>query len=78
MVLTSTGIDKHSATIFQPETGFGAVYESARVLDEIRSKLSGEQGLTINLGSFWAAPQPRKMYQTGKALPRGEKPQSPE
>ncbi|KPB95297.1 Peptidase [Pseudomonas syringae pv. maculicola str. M6] len=48
--LTSTGIDKHSATIFQPETGFGAMYESARVLDEIRQKLSNEQGLTINPG----------------------------
>ncbi|WP_425273154.1 M20 family metallopeptidase [Pseudomonas lactucae] len=48
--LTSTGVDKHSATLFEPETGFGAIYESARVLDEMRSKLSNEQGLTLNPG----------------------------
>ncbi|RMV07932.1 Peptidase, M20/M25/M40 protein [Pseudomonas savastanoi] len=71
--LTSTGIDKHSATIFQPETGFGAVYESARVLDEIRSKLSGEQGLTINPGLILGGATAQEDVPNGQGTASGRK-----
>ncbi|RMO07903.1 Peptidase, M20/M25/M40 protein [Pseudomonas coronafaciens pv. zizaniae] len=71
--LTSTGVDKHSATIFQPETGFGAVYESARVLDEIRSKLSGESDLTINPGLVLGGSSVREDVAGGEGTALGRK-----
>ncbi|EKG33957.1 M20 family metallopeptidase [Pseudomonas avellanae] len=71
--LTSTGIDKHSATIFQPETGFGAMYESARVLDEIRQKLSNEQGLTINPGLILGGSTAAEDSASGQGTASGRK-----
>ncbi|WP_122222360.1 M20 family metallopeptidase [Pseudomonas syringae group genomosp. 3] len=71
--LTSTGIDKHSATIFQPETGFGAVYESARVLDEIRMKLSNEPGLTINPGLILGGSTAVEDVASGQGTASGRK-----
>lgn len=38
----------HSSGIFRPESGAGAVYETARILDEFRRELAGEKGLTLN------------------------------
>ena len=48
--LKSTGIPAHSSQIFRSDVGSGAIFESARVLDEIREKLSTEQYLTFNPG----------------------------
>jgi glutamate carboxypeptidase len=49
-ILKSTGIPAHSSQIFRSDVGAGAIFESARVLDQIRDKLSTEQYLTFNPG----------------------------
>ena len=38
----------HSSGIFSPGSGYGAIYEAARILNAFREKLSGEQYLTFN------------------------------
>ncbi len=48
--LNVTGTPAHSSQIFQPEFGYGAVFEAARILNEFREKLSGEHNLTFNPG----------------------------
>lgn len=47
--LTASGNQGHAATIFSPETGFGAVFEAARILDSFRGGLI-EPDLTFNPG----------------------------
>ena len=49
-VLTSTGNPAHSSQIFRDDIGFGAIYESARVLNAFRERLAGQQYLTFNPG----------------------------
>lgn len=49
-VLTSTGTPAHSSQIFRDDIGFGAIFESARVLDAFRQRLAGQQYLTFNPG----------------------------
>jgi len=46
----STGIPAHSSQIFRADVGAGAIFESARVLQEFREKLSTQQYLTFNPG----------------------------
>jgi glutamate carboxypeptidase len=46
--LVVTGTQAHSSGIFSQGSGFGAIYEAARILNEFREKLSGEQYLTFN------------------------------
>jgi glutamate carboxypeptidase len=46
--LVVTGRQAHSSGIFSQGSGFGAIYEAARILNEFREKLSGEQYLTFN------------------------------
>ena len=48
--LVSKGTPSHSGQIFTPEVGAGAVFESARVLNEFYTKLGHEQYLTFNPG----------------------------
>jgi glutamate carboxypeptidase len=48
--LRSTGTPAHSSQIFTDKVGAGAIFESARVLQEFRQRLSGEQYLTFNPG----------------------------
>jgi glutamate carboxypeptidase len=48
--LTSTGIPAHSSQIFRSDIGAGAIFETARVLDQFRTQLSSEQYLTFNPG----------------------------
>jgi glutamate carboxypeptidase len=48
--LISSGTPSHSGQIFTPEVGAGAVFESARVLNEFYTKLGHEQYLTFNPG----------------------------
>ena len=48
--LRATGRQAHSSGIFSSTVGYGAVYEGARVLDEVRRTLAGEPGLTLNVG----------------------------
>ncbi|GLC24548.1 M20/M25/M40 family metallo-hydrolase [Roseisolibacter agri] len=40
----------HSAGVFSEGAGYGAIYEGARVIDEFRRTLSGQPGLTFNVG----------------------------
>lgn len=47
--LTATGKTGHGGGIFSPETGYGAIYEIARILDAWRSTLI-EENLTFNVG----------------------------
>lgn len=49
-VLTSTGTPAHSSQIFRNDIGYGAIFESARVLDAFRQRLAGQQYLTFNPG----------------------------
>jgi glutamate carboxypeptidase len=48
--LVSTGIPAHSSQIFRADVGAGAIYESARALNEFRQKLGSERYLTFNPG----------------------------
>ena len=48
--LTVKGTPSHSGQIFTPEVGAGAVFETARVLNEFYTKLGHEQYLTFNPG----------------------------
>ncbi len=48
--LRVTGRQAHSSGVFGRGSGFGAIYEIARILDEFRTALSSEQYLTFNPG----------------------------
>lgn len=48
--LSSSGRSGHSSTLFQPESGDGAIYETVRVLNGFRTALSHMSGLTLNPG----------------------------
>jgi glutamate carboxypeptidase len=48
--LEAAGKPAHSSLIFREDTGFGAIYEVARILDAFRSELVGEAYLTFNPG----------------------------
>jgi glutamate carboxypeptidase len=49
-VLTVTGRQSHSGGVFSSGAGFGAIYELARILNEFRTTLAGQQYLTFNPG----------------------------
>lgn len=40
----------HSSGIFRPSSGYGAIYEAARIINEFRQRLSGVPYLTFNAG----------------------------
>jgi glutamate carboxypeptidase len=48
--LDVTGMAKHSSQIFRPDTGPGAIFEAARILDGFRQQLAGHEHLTFNPG----------------------------
>lgn len=48
--LTTTGNEAHSSTIFQKPSGFGAIYELARILDTVQGKLRAEKYLSFSPG----------------------------
>ncbi|MEP6618068.1 MAG: M20/M25/M40 family metallo-hydrolase [bacterium] len=47
--LTTTARQAHSAGVFN-SGGFGAIYETARILDAFRREMSGDPTLTLNAG----------------------------
>ena len=49
-ILTTTGIQGHSSQVFSDRLGYGAIFESSRILDRFRTQLSEEQYLTFNPG----------------------------
>ena len=48
--LVTHGKTGHSSGVFNKNMGYGAIYESARILDEFREALSQEKYLTFNPG----------------------------
>lgn len=48
--LSVTARQGHSAGVFSKGSGYGAIYEGVRVLNEFRSEMAGEPGLTFNVG----------------------------
>jgi glutamate carboxypeptidase len=48
--LKTTGKQSHSSGVFNDSVGYGAIYESARILNEFRTRLVGVQYLTFNPG----------------------------
>jgi len=48
--LNVTGKPAHSSQIFQPDVGYGAVFETARILNAFREHLAGFGELTFNPG----------------------------
>lgn len=48
--LTVSGRSAHSSQIFQPDVGYGAIYEAARILDAFRERLESRKLLTVNPG----------------------------
>ncbi|MDZ7631993.1 MAG: M20/M25/M40 family metallo-hydrolase [Gemmatimonadaceae bacterium] len=48
--LKVTGQQGHSSGVFR--SGYGAIYEAARILDEFRRELAGEENLTYNPGTI--------------------------
>lgn len=48
--LTVTGRAAHSSQIFREDYGYGAIYETARILNDFRETLSTEPNLTFNPG----------------------------
>jgi glutamate carboxypeptidase len=49
-VLRVGGVAAHSSQIFHEDVGSGAIFAAARILDQFREKLEGEQHLTFNPG----------------------------
>jgi glutamate carboxypeptidase len=49
--VTATGHQAHSAGVFGGP-GYGAIYELARIVNEFRVQLAGEQYLTFNVGTI--------------------------
>jgi glutamate carboxypeptidase len=47
-LLTVHGRGSHSAGMFSRGAGYGAIYEAARIINEFRSQLAGEQYLTFS------------------------------
>ncbi len=50
--IVSHGQEGHSSLIFSKDVGDGAIFEVARILNEMRITMKGEQGLTFNPGSI--------------------------
>lgn len=48
--LTIEGQPSHSMNLFKEDTGAGAIYEAARILDRFHEDLAGEEYLTFNPG----------------------------
>jgi len=51
-VLTVEGKQSHSSNIFNDETGAGAIFEAARILNGFYEEVRGEQHLTFNAGTI--------------------------
>ncbi|RNA61498.1 M20 family peptidase [Chryseobacterium nematophagum] len=71
--LTSTGKSQHSSLIFQPNVGFGAIYEISRVLHEIQQELSSTPGLTINPGLILGGQKVDENIEKGIGTASGKK-----
>jgi glutamate carboxypeptidase len=64
--LTTTGKQGHSAGVFTKNSGYGSIYEAARILNEFREKLSTEKYLTFNPGQIMGGTE--VAYDASKSL----------
>lgn len=48
--LTVSGTPAHSSQVFRDDIGYGAIFETARILDAFRTELAGYENLTFNPG----------------------------
>lgn len=51
-VLTVAGKQSHSSNIFNEETGAGAIFEAARILNAFYDEVRGQEHLTFNAGTI--------------------------
>lgn len=51
-ILTVDGKQSHSSNIFNDETGAGAIFEAARILNAFYDEVRGEEHLTFNAGNI--------------------------
>ncbi len=71
--LTATGNAAHSSQIFQPNVGFGAVYEIARVIDALRMELTKTPDITMNVGLLLGGQQVHEDIDQGTGTASGRK-----
>ncbi|TMU96426.1 M20 family metallopeptidase [Brucella haematophila] len=72
-VLTATGKAAHSSQLFQPNVGFGAVYEIARVIDAFRVELKNTPNVTMNAGLLLGGQQVTENAEQGIGNASGRK-----
>jgi glutamate carboxypeptidase len=70
--LKVTGKPAHSSQIFRDDIGFGAIYETARILNQFRLQLSKEELLTVNPGLITGGTQAGYDASTNKAKAFGK------
>jgi glutamate carboxypeptidase len=71
--LSSDGKSGHSSVIFSPEAGYGAIFETTRVLNAFRDALSGTTGLTLSPGIMLGGQTVSEDAQTGTGSTSGLK-----
>lgn len=65
--LDVSGKAAHSSKIFSEGIGYGAVFESARILDQFRQQLDGVGDITLNPGLFAAGTELEYFKQASRA-----------
>ena len=63
-VLTVEGKQSHSSNIFNEETGAGAIFEAARILNAFYDEVRGQEHLTFNAGTIQGGTEVE--YDSGK------------
>lgn len=48
--IKTTGIQSHSALIFKPTVGFGAIYELSRILTALKDQFDHDKNISLNVG----------------------------
>jgi glutamate carboxypeptidase len=63
-ILTVEGKQSHSSNIFNEETGAGAIFEAARILNAFYDEVRGQEHLTFNAGTIQGGTEVE--YDSGK------------
>jgi glutamate carboxypeptidase len=71
--LYSNGKSGHSSKIFHMESGYGAIYEAARILNDFSTQLSNIHGLTINPGIILGGQYVNENTTTNNGIAKGQK-----
>ena len=70
--LTVEGVTGHSSQIFGADLGAGAIFETARILNAFRERLSGEPHLTFNPGMIAGGTAADADFALGRATSSGK------